>query len=256
MRIHRSVFLVVGCLATLGLGWGCSQREQTESQSVSSAAASKVDNGFHQTYSTRDTNKTLLKFVIKLNRDTYRQSDWGEPPQFAVWLEDESGQTIRTVFVTRRTGKGDWLGKVECPVSLPYWTGRYNRQNGSVGPPTAMNPLPDAMTGATPKAEEFPIFTEADRGGRWNYYIEVNCSGDYNAAFRSRDNNGMPDPQGNGQPSLVYRGQIQAFPGEFSQPSLIGRTDQWQETEELNPDLSGMTSAKDLIETMQASCLE
>lgn len=41
----------------------------------------------------------------------------------------------------------------------------------------------DAVTGATPKVEKITITVPVERGKTWNYYIEMNVAGDYNAAF-------------------------------------------------------------------------
>lgn len=186
-----------------------------------------------------------LVFNLELNRQAYRRSDFGEPPQLAIWLENADG-IIRTVWVSRSTGKGLWLGKVECPVSLPYWVSRYNRQTGTQGPPTFKQPVVDAVTGATPTTT-LTRRVRVPAGSQWDYFLEVNVSGDYNADFERNRADGLPDPQENGQPSLIYRGAITAAAGFVSQPELIGRSDQWRPTDAINPDTSGITTAKELL---------
>ena len=100
-----------------------------------------------------DLASALLTFSLELNQKVYEYSDWGEPPQFAIWLEDADSSRIRTIWVTYRTGTGDWKGKVECPVALPYWVSRYNKETATSGPPTFFEPVIDAITGATPKQD-------------------------------------------------------------------------------------------------------
>ena len=194
-----------------------------------------------------------LEFRGKIDRQVYIQSDWGHPPQMAVWLETPDGRTIRTLWVTYRTGACDWKGKASCPVSLPYWVSRYNRETNTTGPPTFQQPVADAITRPTPK-EEFCETAEVPRGSTWDYFIEVNVSGDYNAAFPSVRDDGVEDPQGNGQPSLVYRGRITAEAGARSAPKLVGRTEQLAPVDRLVGDLDGITSAKRLLSAFEVTC--
>ena len=84
--------------------------------------------------------------------------------------------------------------------------------------------------------------------------LEVKVSGDFNKAFPERLDNGRPDEAGNGQPSLVYGGYIQAIPGQQDTPKLIGRTDPFRPVMKLNDDLSGITTAKTLLSDIEMSC--
>ena len=168
-----------------------------------------------------------LTLSMKIARDVWIMTDWSQPPQVAVWLEDPSGSTVRTLFVTHRTGAGDWKGKAGCDVSLPYWVGRYNVETATSGPPTFQRPVADAITQPTPK-ESLVVTTLVPPGSEWRYFVEVNVSGDFNKAFPEQFDNRRPDEAGNGQPSLVYRGHIQAVPGQQNTPKLIARTDQFR----------------------------
>ena len=87
-----------------------------------------------------------LTLSMKIARNVWIMTDWSQPPQVAVWLEDPTGSTVRTLFVTHRTGAGDWKGKAGCNVSLPYWVGRYNVETATSGPPTYQRPVADAIT--------------------------------------------------------------------------------------------------------------
>ena len=194
-----------------------------------------------------------LTLTMKIARDVWVMTGWSQPPQIAVWLEDPSGSTVRTLFVTHRTGAGDWRGKAGCNVSLPYWVGRYNVETATSGPPTFQRPAPDAITRPTPKAS-LVVTTLVPPGSEWRYFVEVNVSGDFNKAFPDVLSNGQPDEAGNGQPSLVYRGRIKATPGQRNTPKLIGRTDQLRAVSKLSDDLSGITTAKKLLSRIVMSC--
>jgi hypothetical protein len=191
-----------------------------------------------------------LTLSLELNRRVYEYSDYGEPPQIAVWLEQPQKKVIRTLCVTYRTGKGMWQGRVDCPVSLPYWESRYMEEillRGIRGPAV---PVPDAISRATPK-QKLIIKTTIPPGSEWTYFIEVNCSADYNRAFPAVFDAGFPDPFGNGQPSIVYRGRIKAVPGQTGSPEIVGRTDQLDPVDTLITDISGITNAKELFKKME-----
>ena len=105
----------------------------------------------------------------------------------------------------------------------------------------------DGITAATPKDTVLTTAVEVWRDTRWDYFIEVNCAGDFNEDFPMVKNDGTPDHVGNGQPSLVYRGSILALPDEKDVPHLVGRTDQWSAVDSLITDLSGITTAEELL---------
>lgn len=191
-----------------------------------------------------------LQFLLTLDPQVYGQSHFKKPPQFAVWIEDAAGKDIRTVWVSEKTGTGSWGGKAVRPVSLPYWVSRWNRETGNSGDPVPESRAADAVTGATPK-EDLTCRIGVPRGSRWNYFIEVNVSGDFNGSFGATFRDGKRDPNGNGQPSLIYRGQITARRGKSSEPRLIGRTDQFEAVSEVIPDLEGISSARNLFSSIQ-----
>jgi hypothetical protein len=200
-----------------------------------------------------DQNVKLV-FNIYQERDIYDQSDYGEPPQFAIWLEDSEKNTVTTVFVTHRTGTGGFDGKVECPVSLPIWIGVFRTETGRDDFPRPWNPFYDGVTGATPKVEEFEVFVDVKKGVTWFYYIEMNVAGDYNEHFPSVSSDKHPDNHGNGQPSIVFKGNINSIIGEVSIPELVGRSEQYYFTTEINPELRGIDLAKKVFSKIIVSC--
>jgi hypothetical protein len=197
--------------------------------------------------------QVLLRFVLKLNPDIYTKSHYKKPPQFAIWLEEIPEGAIRTVWVTSKTGTGDWGNNIVRTVSLPYWISRWNIETQSRSYPTLENPVINAVTGATPKVD-FTTEVIVPAKSFWNYFIEVNVSGDYNNAFPVSQKDGKQDRQGNGQPSIIYRGTITSSPGQQSSPQLIGRTEQLQSIKHIITDLEGITTAQNLFSTIEVSC--
>ncbi len=199
------------------------------------------------------SNVTLL-FSIEQNRSIYELSIYGEPPQFGIWLEDPLTGEIRTAFVTYRTGHGDFEGKSSVPVALPAWIGAFQKETGRTDLPTPQKPVDMGVTGATQKIASISRGITVHYGSKWAYYVEVNVAGDYNPAFPSYQNDGTPDHDGNGQPSLIYSGVITAVPGTVSNPKLIGRTEQLYISTSINSDLEGIGNAQKLFKNIEVSC--
>jgi len=202
--------------------------------------------------STESSKEVALYFSLNLNPGIYKQTKYKKPPQFAIWIEDAEGTKIQTIWVTEKTGTGNWGGKITRPVSLPYWVSRWKKETRSSSFPTPENPVVDGVTGATPR-EHFTSEIKVPINSTWNYYIEINVSGDYNDTFATVLKDERRDQHGNGQPSIIYKGQITAIPGQRSVPQLIGRTDQIESVSHIIPDLEGISMAKNLLSKIEVT---
>jgi len=200
------------------------------------------------------SDEVNLVFSFTQNKAIYENSIYGEPPQFAIWLEDPLTNEVKTVFVTYRTGHGDFEGKSAVPVALPAWIGAFRSETGRNDLPTPQNPVDMAVSGATQKTAEISKRAIVPRRSTLIYYIEVNVAGDFNQNFPSYQPDGIPDPEGNGQPSIVYRGTITANPNAKSTPELIGRTEQMFLSTEIIQDLKGIESARQLFNNIEVTC--
>jgi len=95
-------------------------------------------------------------------------------PLMAVWLEDEQGGYIQTLFVPRAiaTGvfrygsnaSGKWVEAAKrAPQTLPYWSHKRGiRAPDGIYMPDPENPVADAYSGATPTTS-FVLSTRADK---------------------------------------------------------------------------------------------
>jgi hypothetical protein len=183
------------------------------------------------------------------------------PPQVAVWVEDPNGKYLETLYVTESAGTQGWSGqpggtpgkKIRRPESLPYWS----HKRGVVYPdglymPTRENPLADAVTGASPKGD-FHLDTKVPQGlTKFVIMAEINLPGDYNEAFPESTSPGMPNEPGfvgvSGQPSLVWAADVDLTRGPATyELKPVGHGSPNGSDGTLNPDLSGLTTAKDII---------
>jgi len=172
-------------------------------------------------YDTR--GRTVLEFDITQNRELIYFSDYGEPPQFAIWLNDTKTGKYHTVFVTHRAATGDWVGKTEIPAVLPLWYEIHKTESGREGLPTYNDPAIIAITGATPQQDHFKIRVEVEPKSEWDCYIEVNLAGDFNQYYREYGDMGeIIDEYADGQPAVVYKAGINAEVGHNVVPELVG----------------------------------
>ena len=199
-------------------------------------------------------SQVYLIFSFTVDPKVYSQSKYKKPPQIAIWLEQSEHKKIQTVFVTEKTAQGAWGKNITRPISLPYWVNRWNLETQTQGDPSPKQPAIDAVTAATPKQAK-RITRAVPAGSSWNYYIEVNVSGDYNETFPEVSPDGKRDTHGNGQPSIIYQGKISATPGQSNVPHLIGRSDQFKRSKNLMNDLKGITTANDLLGSIKIYCL-
>jgi len=194
----------------------------------------------------------LIEFDIHQDKDLILLSVFGEPPQFAIWLEEAESHRLQTVFVTYRSASGEWIGKTECPAALPRWFEVFREETNSTGLPTFDNPAPDAVTGATPEVEHFQTRVEVKPGSRWICWIEMNLSGDFNDKYRGHSKEEKTlDLHFSGQPPLIYRGEITAIPGEYVVPELYGQSVLDSPSgETVQPVSDDVTTARDIFKTI------
>ncbi len=178
--------------------------------------------------------------------------------QFAVWLTDEKGDFVDTVYVTRAValkGLGNRKGGLDAKLGgarascLPVWAHArgVDYGDGNFYPPKS-HPLPDAITSATPKAGEF-VWTwrpkERLEPGRYRFFVEVNKSFDKNEKHRYS--------WYRGQPSVIWQGTLE-IGDRISKGSavIIGHGEAAGADGRVDPDVSTLTTALGLIASVEA----
>jgi len=185
------------------------------------------------------------------------------PPTTAFWIEDMDGNYIETLYVTEKAGTGVWKKTPgEEPVgtdsrrpgSLPTWAHR----RGVIYPdglylPTSDEPMPDAVTSASPKASYTLTTLIPEDLERFVMFAEFNNSTDFNDYYRSDLSPGDPGYNGNeftgGQPAVVYAVEVDMTSGEtVFEMELIGCSSPDGSDGALSDDTSRLTTATDIVE--------
>jgi hypothetical protein len=179
------------------------------------------------------------------------------PPQFAIWLEDTSGNYLSTVFVTHKIAAEDWIANKgnRRKESLPYWC----HQRGIVYEdglllPTKEQPLTDGITGATPKENKTIKITPVNLEKPFVIKAEFNHSVDFNDYFpenaKEGDDNYSGGEQGSGQPAIIYAATV--YPDtKHAVLELIGYSSPDGSTGHMYQDLEKLTTAKSIVKSIQ-----
>jgi len=179
-------------------------------------------------------------------------------PQMAVWIEDTQGNYLETLYVTKKASNSSYIQSLfggedaRRPEALPHWSfSRGIKSGDGLMMPTAENPIADAITGATPVASfDLTTVTSAERDDVVVKF-EINRSFDFNEVYHPQ---AFPDDavySGSGssaQPSLIYSATINLDDDErYYFMNLIGRGHHSGQDGEVHTDLSGITTAKEMV---------
>ena len=183
-------------------------------------------------------------------------------PTFAIWVEDLEGNYIETLYVTSYIASGTFLhgesepgkwknepGNVRRPAALPYWSHKRNiKAPDGLYIPAPETAVPDALTGATPKAG-FTLATGTKFNEKmFRVLVEVNQPWDSNDFWT---NGKYPDDfnyKTSLQPALVYSVTIStddAGKQLFLNP--VGHGHYSGKTGELFTDISTITTAREIF---------
>jgi hypothetical protein len=178
-------------------------------------------------------------------------------PLFAIWLADENGKFIETLYVSQAIGKGvfprasrktgAWMaGEIQRPAALPFWAHQRNIINelGTYNP-TTKKPEVDGVTGATPQTS-FIMKLKSSRilEGKYTIMLELNQSWDWNEYWT---NDKFPDDKEyktSSQPALVYSSIVDTRSGNKTfDLKPLGHSHYSGKDGSLNRDLKTMTTA-------------
>lgn len=182
-------------------------------------------------------------------------------PMLAIWIEDENGMYLQTLYVNQSVAKGffghaqhsagQWIpGELQRPASLPVWAHKRNILNEKGNyMPTPQNPVPDAYTGATPP-QSFILKTQSDGTlpVKFKVFLEINQAWDWNEYWT---NNKYPDDEEyktSSQPSLIYVVEVDLKkPADQYQLTPIGTGHYSGKDGEIYPQLETLTTALQIV---------
>jgi hypothetical protein len=186
-------------------------------------------------------------------------------PLMAFWIEDTTGSYVQSLYVAQSIAKGYFQhgdasagrwepGPLRRPAALPYW-GHKRGIKAADGYfiPTQDDPMPDAVTGATPKADFIlSTRTKDPELRKFNLLMEINQSWDWNQYWH---NNKYPDDpyyKTSSQPALVYKVTID-LDNPKSEYTLqpIGHSHWSGANGNLYEDLSTITTALDIVKEIK-----
>jgi hypothetical protein len=188
-------------------------------------------------------------------------------PSLAVWAEDLEGNYIETLYVTQyvaigryafgELAPGKWSnqpGEARRPATLPYWA----HKRGVKAPdglfiPSTENPLPDALTSATPKSN-FRLNSSLSqiKSSKFRILLEINQAWDSNKYWTNDKFAGDSNYFSSLQPSLIYAATID--PSVIEEPVFlnpIGHGHPSGATGQLFTDLTTLTTAKEIIHSVK-----
>jgi hypothetical protein len=181
-------------------------------------------------------------------------------PLMVFWIEDEEGNYIRTLYIAESIakgtfrygakGEGHWMpGEIQRPSSLPYWAHKRGIRNESGNMiPSPKMPMPDAVTGPTPK-RNFILGTSSGSPvpKRFVIKMEINQTWDFNEYWTNGKYPGNSEYIASCQPALVYEALVDLTGSqkEFIMKP-IGHSHYDGSDGSLTKDLSTITTALDI----------
>ena len=184
-------------------------------------------------------------------------------PTFAVWVEDQQGKFVKTIFVTKSYASGiyghgaltdsTWMNKPGVsfrPASLPYWTHKKGLIEGKFLIPTREHPYTDGYSGATPKSG-FALKSECYSAEKFRVLLEVNQTWDWNWYWTNNKYPFDKDYKSSAQPSVVYAVDINLKDG-FNEYALnpIGHGHYSGADGRLYTELNTLTTALKIFESV------
>ena len=187
---------------------------------------------------------------------TAKQGAEFKHPLIAIWIENENGAFIQTLYASASFVKGifpygvmengKWIKAARRhPSALPYFSHKFgNKTTDGLFLPTPENPVPDAVSGATPTGSFTLKAKSAIKLKHYKILMEINEPFDFNSSWNSDKYPGDEEYKLSGQPALVYAVDIDTDnPSKEFTLKPIGLSSYNGSDGVLNPDTASLTTA-------------
>ncbi len=179
-------------------------------------------------------------------------------PQIAIWTEDFEGNFLSTIYVSEKMAKQSWMaaGGNRRKESLPCWSHAQGKlYSDGLYLPTKNDPLPDAVTGATPKGSFTADIQMNEDIKQFVVKCEFNHSVDFNEYYpkdaKEGDSNYSGGKMGSGQPAIVYQVVVDSDTGQKEfKGELIGHSSTDGSDGNIYPDTSKLTTALNIVKSV------
>jgi hypothetical protein len=196
------------------------------------------------------------KIIIRINpgEEWIHRTPFNAPPQIAVWSEDGEGNFLNTIYVSQKAATQGWVfaDKNRKPDSLPAWSHRRGvRYADGLFMPTKKDPLPDAVTAATPRAQCTIITILPESPPVKRIYFEFNHSLDWNDTYRKDLPQVSPFfSEENGQPAVVYSAEIDTGRAGTVKARVSGHSDLRGRSGKIDPDVGTLSTALHIVDSI------
>ena len=197
----------------------------------------------------KEPSRPYIEVKLTYNPDVYEKPSFFLPksyPTYAIWLEQQSSGTTKTMYVTAKAGQNKWILADSRPESLPIWYGvqKKESQDGLLNI--------DAISGATQSGETAVIYWPVPPellNKRVDIYIEANNSYDYNEYYSKKRDSASYSGE-NGQPSLLWKATLLLKDEDIEgvEPDIIGHGDVLGKDHQVYADVSRITSARETFQ--------
>jgi hypothetical protein len=190
-------------------------------------------------------------------------------PLIAIWIEDPDGNYIETLYIAESIGTGifrhgeitdgKWQeGPVRRPAALPYWGHKRGvKARDGLFIPTPDDPMPDAVTGPTPKGNFIlKSKTSTPDPAVLKLVLEINQSWDWNDYWT---NTKYPDDvnyKTSSQPAVVYEALIDLSTDQKEYiMAPVGHSHYSGYDGSLNPNLETLTTALEIVKSIKVAVI-
>lgn len=217
---------------------------------------------------TKETTDSVLSISLDQTSDqpsmkvNFIKGNGFNHPTFVLWMEDLSGNYLKTIYITQSFAKGIFghemvgdtvwkktSGPSVQPAALPYWVHKKGPIDGKNLLPTQKHPFLDAYSGATP-TQDFELKTTIKTNSSYRLMLEVNQPWDWNEYWTNNKYPGNNAYSHSAQPSVIYYVEINKDSDTFFM-NPIGHGNPKGEDGKLYTDISTLSTAKEIFKEIK-----